>query len=132
MRGSDSLSADGEALFRRCRRVVRLASAAVPEHRRADWMREWEGELWYRISVTHAPNAAHPRGDHRLLVRTLGAFPHALWILTDEARLDPMLQDLKYAARGVVKRPLFAALVILTLALGIGANTAMFSIVNSC
>jgi putative ABC transport system permease protein len=131
MRGSDSLSADGEALFRRCRRVVRLASAAVPEHRRADWMREWEGELWYRISVTHAPNAAHPRGDHRLLVRTLGAFPHALWILTDEARLDPMLQDLKYAARGVVKRPLFAALVILTLALGIGANTAMFSIVNS-
>ena len=42
-----------------------------------------------------------------------------------------MLQDLKYAIRGIVKRPAFAALVIATLALGIGANTAMFTIVHS-
>ncbi|HEX6051245.1 MAG TPA: ABC transporter permease, partial [Gemmatimonadaceae bacterium] len=54
-----------------------------------------------------------------------------MWTVTDEARLDPMLQDLKYAIRGTVKRPLFSGLVILTLALGIGANSAMFSIVNS-
>src|SRR5215831_355589 len=65
------------------------------------------------------------------MVRTMGAFPHALWTLTDEMRLDPMLQDLKYAIRGIVKRPAFAVLVIATLALGIGANTAMFSIVHS-
>src|SRR5437868_9967351 len=40
------------------------------------------------------------------------------------------LNDLKYAARTVIKAPGFAAAVILTLGLGIGANTAIFSVVR--
>jgi putative ABC transport system permease protein len=58
-------------------------------------------------------------------------FPYPFRAFTDELRRDPMLQDLQYALRGIVKRPTFAALIIATLTLGIGANTAMFSIVNS-
>jgi len=44
--------------------------------------------------------------------------------------LDNLLQDLKYAWRSSVRMPAFTGLVVVTLALGIGASTAIFSIVN--
>ena len=109
--------------------LVRVIGVIVPRRLRADWKQEWQAELQYRELMLADWDKLIWSAKLDLLRRSLGAFWDALWLQPHRLE-DEMFQDLSYGIRMLLKRPAFSAVVILVLALGIGATTAIFSVVN--
>ena len=104
----------------------RLADARA--HGRAGIVEAWISTL-RDCAVQAIP--AHVDGVRRAVRRALSPRPRAVVAARrKDWMLSSIVQDLRYGLRGMLRTPAFTALVITTLALGIGANAAIFSVVN--
>ena len=135
--------ASGKVWFHICALYLALVSRLVPSVRRRDWTAEWTGELWQLLQKTDNKSNGKRVSLFDFL---LSVWKHVLWERRSFLRATKQTadagssqnrfwsaltiagSDIRYAVRQVLKRPTFAVVVCSTLALGIGANTALFSV----
>jgi hypothetical protein len=111
-------------------RLITLIGVIVPRRLRADWRQEWEAELQYREKLLAQWHQLNWRTKLDLFSHSAGAFMDALW-LQPRRWEDAMIQDLRFGVRMLLKNKGFTTIAILSLALGIGANTAIFQLIDA-
>ncbi|MFN0123282.1 MAG: ABC transporter permease, partial [Blastocatellia bacterium] len=110
--------------------LIRFVGLIVPVRLRADWRQEWEAELRYREALLAEWDRLNWHSKMNLLWRSTSAFWDALWLLPKRWE-DEMIQDLRFGIKMLFKNPGFSAVVLLTLAFGIGVNTTLFTVFNA-
>ncbi|HKP35590.1 MAG TPA: ABC transporter permease [Pyrinomonadaceae bacterium] len=110
--------------------LITLVGVIVPRRLRVDWRLEWEAELRYREAQLEQWYELDRRSKLALLRHSTGALMDALW-LQPRRWEDEMVQDLRFGVRMLLKNKSFTIVAILSLALGIGANTAIFQLLDA-
>jgi predicted permease len=116
--------------FKPHRWLINFIGQIVPRSLRADWRQEWEAELRYRELLLADWDKLRWKTKLDLARRSLGAFSDAL-ALQPRRLEDEMLQDLRFGARMLLKNKSFSLVTLISRAVGIGANTAIFSLANA-
>jgi predicted permease len=104
------------------------------DRRRTDREIDEEIDGFLEASVEQKRRAGvSPEQARRAALVELGsrnAIKHRVWSSRWESALDNLLQDTRVSLRALCKRPAFTAVALLSLALGIGANTAIFTLIQ--
>ena len=108
--------------LRLAQRLVQAFSRLVPRWQRQDWRQEWDAELQHQAIDRNEPFGT--------LSRSTGAAVDAVYLRSQALQLDVLARDFTFAWRNAIRRPAFTLLVVLTLALGIGVNSAVFALLD--